>query len=202
MHATIIARRRVLRVRPDQAHRAGALGLPADGRGHSSRQDLVQTALARLYVAWPKVRRAGTESAYVWRIVVNAHIDEVRRPGRRRERHVPELPEPPASPQAIPDGLNGGEVRAALAALPPGMRAAVVLRHWRRPPHADWASQPVNGRPGQFDVQGDTQILTVQIAGGQWVVIQAPVSLGWDGAELANFASGVQVLGAAQQGRG
>ncbi len=60
----------------------------------------------------------------------------------------------------------------------------------------------MNGRPGKFDVQGDTQILTFQIAGGQWVVIQAPVSLGWDGAELAKFASGVQVLGAAQQGRG
>jgi DNA-directed RNA polymerase specialized sigma24 family protein len=43
-------------------------------------EDLVQTTPARLYVAWPKVRQAGTESAYVWRIVVNAHIDEVRRP--------------------------------------------------------------------------------------------------------------------------
>jgi hypothetical protein len=31
-----------------------------------------------------------------------------------------------------------------------------------------------------FDVQGDTQILTFQSVGGQWVVIQAPVSLGWD----------------------
>jgi len=69
-------------------------------------------------------------------------------------------------------------------------------------PPADWASQPVNGRPGRFDVQGDTQILTFRIAGGQWVVIQAPVSLGWDSAELAKFAGGVQVLGAAQQGRG
>ena len=69
-------------------------------------------------------------------------------------------------------------------------------------PPADWASQPVNGRPGKFDVQGDTQILTFQIAGGQWVVIQAPVSLGWDSAELAKFASGVQVLVTAQQGRG
>jgi hypothetical protein len=69
-------------------------------------------------------------------------------------------------------------------------------------PPADWASQPVNGRPGKFDVQDDTQILTFQIAGGQWVVIQAPVSLGWDSAELAKFAGGVQVLATAQQGRG
>jgi hypothetical protein len=69
-------------------------------------------------------------------------------------------------------------------------------------PPADWASQPVNGRPGKFDVQDDTQILTFRIAGGQWVVIQAPVSLGWDSAELAKFASGVQVLATAQQGRG
>jgi hypothetical protein len=69
-------------------------------------------------------------------------------------------------------------------------------------PPADWASQPVNGRPGKFDVQGDTQIITFQIAGGQWVVIQAPVSLGWDRAELAKFGGGVQVLVTAQQGRG
>jgi RNA polymerase sigma-70 factor (sigma-E family) len=95
-------------------------------------EDLVQTALARLYVAWPRVRRSGTEAAYAWRILVNAHTDEVRRLGRRRERHVPELPEAlePVPPETFPDGLVGAEIRAALAALPPGMRAAVVLRHW------------------------------------------------------------------------
>jgi hypothetical protein len=69
-------------------------------------------------------------------------------------------------------------------------------------PPADWADQPVNGRPGKFDVQGDTQILTFKNASGQWVVIQAPVSLGWDSVELAKFGGGVQVLTAAQQGRG
>ena len=69
-------------------------------------------------------------------------------------------------------------------------------------PPVDWANQPVNGREGKFDVQGDTQILTFKNASGQWVVIQAPVSLGWDSAELAKFAGGVQVLAAAQQGRG
>ena len=94
-------------------------------------EDLVQTALARLYVAWPKVRRAGTESANVWRIVVNAHIDEIRRPGHRRERHVPEPPEAPAPPEAFPrTALPAARSAPALAALPPGMRAAVVLRHW------------------------------------------------------------------------
>jgi hypothetical protein len=69
-------------------------------------------------------------------------------------------------------------------------------------PPASWADQPVNGRPGKFDVQGDTQILIFKAAGGQWVDIQAPVSLGWDRAELAKFGGGVTVLGAAQPGRG
>jgi RNA polymerase sigma-70 factor (sigma-E family) len=91
-------------------------------------EDLVQTALARLYVAWPKVRRSGSEGAYVWRIIVNAHIDETRRASRRRERIMSAVPETTA-PDVRP-GVYGGDVRAALAALPAGMRAAVVLRHW------------------------------------------------------------------------
>jgi RNA polymerase sigma-70 factor (sigma-E family) len=96
-------------------------------------EDLVQTALARLYVAWPRVLSSGTPFGYVWRIIVNAHIDEMRRPLRRRERNVAELPEHShvvAMPEDFRDGIDGGDVRAALAALPPGMRAAVVLRHW------------------------------------------------------------------------
>jgi RNA polymerase sigma-70 factor (sigma-E family) len=101
------------------------------GDWHSA-EDLVQTALAKLYVAWPRVRRTGTQVAYAWRILVNAHIDETRRPRWRREETVaapPDLPDPRAL-SAFPDGLDGGVVRAALAALPPGMRATVVLRHW------------------------------------------------------------------------
>jgi DNA-directed RNA polymerase specialized sigma24 family protein len=74
-------------------------------------EDLVQTALARLYVAWPRVRRAGTESGYVWRIIVNAHIDEVRRPGRRRERHVAEVPEAlePVPPETFPTACSAAK---------------------------------------------------------------------------------------------
>ena len=95
-------------------------------------EDLVQTALARLYVAWPRVRRSGGEAAYAWRIVVNAHLDEVRRPHWRRERYVPEPPEDPGleAGDSLPEEIDGDTIRAALAALPPGMRAAMVLRHW------------------------------------------------------------------------
>ena len=62
--------------------------------------------------------------------------------------------------------------------------------------------QEVAGRPGHFDVQGDTQILTYQDAAGHWIVIQAPVSLGWDSTVLAQFAAGAKVLHNAQPGRG
>jgi RNA polymerase sigma-70 factor (sigma-E family) len=98
-------------------------------------EDLVQTALARLYVAWPRVLRTGTAVAYVRRIIINAHIDETRRPRWRREQSVPELPDLPDLTASGPGftGVEtaGGEViRSALAALPAGMRAVIVLRHW------------------------------------------------------------------------
>jgi RNA polymerase sigma-70 factor (sigma-E family) len=98
----------------------------------SRAEDLVQTALARLYVAWPRVRRSGSQTAYAWRIIVNAHLDEVRQPRWRREQYVAEPPDAPGPPPpgALPDGIDGDQIRAALAALPPRMRAAIVLRHW------------------------------------------------------------------------
>jgi RNA polymerase sigma-70 factor (sigma-E family) len=95
-------------------------------------EDLVQTALARLYVAWPRVRRSGTQFAYVWRIIVNAHVDEIRRASRRREQQMASVPEvlAPLPQESFHLGLDGSDVRAALAELPPGMRAALVLRYW------------------------------------------------------------------------
>jgi RNA polymerase sigma-70 factor (sigma-E family) len=101
-------------------------------------EDLVQIALARLYVAWPRVRRSGKQAiAYTWRIVVHAHIDEVRRPRWKREQYVAELPDALGigGGSGDPGGfdvawVDGAAVRAALAELAPRMRAAVVLRHW------------------------------------------------------------------------
>jgi hypothetical protein len=67
-------------------------------------------------------------------------------------------------------------------------------------------SQPVSGRPGFLEsaaqAGGDTEILTFKVAGGKWAQVQAPMSLRWNGPQLAKFASGVQVLGAAEAGHG
>ena len=67
-------------------------------------------------------------------------------------------------------------------------------------------SQPVNGRSGYFEpasqAGGNTNVLTFKVANGQWVVVQAPTSLGWNSAQLAKFAGGVTVLAAARQGVG
>jgi RNA polymerase sigma-70 factor (sigma-E family) len=116
------------------AHRVGLLRfscLLAAGDTQLA-EDLVQTALARLYVAWPRVRRTGAENAYARRIIINAHTDEVRLSRRHREHSVADVPEdlPVVPAGRLPDGIDGDGIRAALAALPPRMRAAVVLRHW------------------------------------------------------------------------
>ena len=87
--------------------------------------DLLQTALVKLYVAWPRVQRDAVDlDAYVRTILVRAQIDETRRPWRR-ERAVP-----------VPEQTSVGEVgeRAALVEalrrLPEMQRKVVVLRHW------------------------------------------------------------------------
>jgi RNA polymerase sigma-70 factor (sigma-E family) len=93
-------------------------------------EDVVQTALARVYVAWPRIR-SSTE-AYARRAVVSAFLDETRRPWWRRERATGELPDSAVAGDAfgeIDGQLDGGAMRRALAELPPRMRAVIVLRH-------------------------------------------------------------------------
>ncbi|MGH3116036.1 MAG: SigE family RNA polymerase sigma factor [Gaiellales bacterium] len=89
-------------------------------------EDVLQTALARLYVAWPRARRSRSQEAYVRRIIVNAAIDESRRPWRR-EDPVDAVPDRGYAPS---DRSDRGELMAALAELAPGQRQVVVLRYW------------------------------------------------------------------------
>ncbi|UGB40342.1 sigma-70 family RNA polymerase sigma factor [Nocardioides sp. cx-173] len=48
-------------------------------------EDLVQTTLTKLYLAWSQVRRADSPLAYARRSLTHLFIDETRRAHRRRE---------------------------------------------------------------------------------------------------------------------
>jgi RNA polymerase sigma-70 factor (sigma-E family) len=100
-----------------------ATALHLTGDAHLA-EDLVQNALVRLYLAWGRARTTST-AADARRILLNGFVDHQRRPWVRRERAAEDLPDSAAveTPRGDP------ELMAALAALPPRMRAAVVLRH-------------------------------------------------------------------------
>lgn len=89
-------------------------------------EDLVQDTLTKLYLAWPRVSKADNVDGYVRRTLVNANIDDRRRPWRR-EQPADVLPDGPAPSD---DGDNDDDLWAALKALPAGQRRVVVLRHY------------------------------------------------------------------------
>jgi RNA polymerase sigma-70 factor (sigma-E family) len=89
-------------------------------------EDLVQTALMKLYVAWPRVK-AESVDAYARRILVNSSIDESKRPWRREAPGLEGIDES-ATEGFAPEDRS--VVVAALARLPAGQRKAVVLRHF------------------------------------------------------------------------
>jgi RNA polymerase sigma-70 factor (sigma-E family) len=91
-------------------------------------EDLVQTTLAKIYVAWPKIRKDGSVDAYSRKVMVRTAIDESRKAYRRRESVMEDLPEVLTTPP--PRVEDAVDVRRALAQLPAGQRAVVVLRYW------------------------------------------------------------------------
>ena len=48
-------------------------------------EDLVQTTLTKLYVAWPRARRTGNPVGYARTTLTHAFVDERRRPHHRHE---------------------------------------------------------------------------------------------------------------------
>jgi RNA polymerase sigma-70 factor (sigma-E family) len=97
-----------------------------------SAEDLVQTTLTKLYLVWPRVRRADSPLAYARTSLSHLFIDEARRAHRRRESIAAK---PAAALRSDPVSVGTDlELReamlTALAALGPRQRAVVVLRHW------------------------------------------------------------------------
>jgi RNA polymerase sigma-70 factor (sigma-E family) len=100
---------------------------------HHLAEDLAQTALARTYASWRRVRRADA-LAYARRVLVNANIDRVR---RRRSHELPggavdATLATRAQPGAGAEELAGDrdELVRLLAGLTDRERRVVVLRHY------------------------------------------------------------------------
>jgi RNA polymerase sigma-70 factor (sigma-E family) len=87
--------------------------------------DLVQSALVKLYVAWPRVRAEGPPDAYVHRILVRCFLDERRRPWRR-ESPVDTVEDN----RGTLDDEEQVDLRSALDRLPRRQRATVLMRFW------------------------------------------------------------------------
>ncbi|MCX6395172.1 MAG: SigE family RNA polymerase sigma factor [Propionibacteriales bacterium] len=91
--------------------------------------DLVQEALTRAFSRWARITARGVPDAYVRKIVVNLSLDHRRRPSRREESQA-EPPETRALSGFAETAAERDRVLAALALVPPGQRAVLVLRYF------------------------------------------------------------------------
>ena len=95
-------------------------------------EDVVQTALTRLYLAWPRVR-SDTAGAYARRCVVNAAMDDRRSLFSRREQVSAQLPDFAAADPQRGDATAMVALLASLAGRHArGGRAAVRRRAQHR----------------------------------------------------------------------
>jgi RNA polymerase sigma-70 factor (sigma-E family) len=99
-------------------------------RDEHTAQDLVQTSLAKLYLAWDRLEDRDNIDAYARRILINEHRTAWRRPWRRREV-VTEVPPDRARPAVEYDGSRE-VVWEFVASLPPRQRAVIVLRYYEQ----------------------------------------------------------------------
>src|SRR3954469_2785776 len=110
------------------------------GNRHDA-EDLVQTAFAKLYLSWDKVRDRGSMDGYVRRILVNEHNSLWRRAWKKREHvaadetlHALDRPH-----HDIRDEGAGAALWEVVQTLPRKARAVVVLRYYEELSEAETA---------------------------------------------------------------
>jgi RNA polymerase sigma factor (sigma-70 family) len=88
-------------------------------------EDLTRIALTQLHLAGRRISRVDNVDAYARRTLVNAYLDEARRPWRREQVNG-RLPDRAIAPESGDDRLM---LLPAPGRLQPTQRAVVVLRY-------------------------------------------------------------------------
>jgi RNA polymerase sigma-70 factor (sigma-E family) len=111
------------------------------GNRHDA-EDLVQTAFAKLYLSWDKVRDQGSMDGYVRRILVNEHNSLWRRAWKKREHNVEDdtLHRLERPHHDMPDDGTGSALWDVVQTLPRKARAVVVLRYYEEMSEAETAA--------------------------------------------------------------
>ncbi|GGK77383.1 RNA polymerase sigma-E factor [Sphaerisporangium melleum] len=94
----------------------------------ASAEDLVQTALAKAWVAWRRIE--GDPDPYVRRIIVNTHASWWRRKWRHQEVPADDLPERPGTADHADEVGSRHALLAAMKDLTRQQRAVIVLHYF------------------------------------------------------------------------
>jgi RNA polymerase sigma-70 factor (sigma-E family) len=97
------------------------------GSQHAA-EDLVQTTLTKLYLAWDRISDRQHVDAYARRALLNEHRSTWRRASRRLEVLSEAPPESPR--QAVEYDGEREAVWRFVQSLPPRQRAVIVLRYY------------------------------------------------------------------------
>ena len=94
-------------------------------------QDLVQEALTKTYVAWPRLRDPRNAEAYCRKAITTTAISWFRRKGWNNERPTEHLPDESLDLVSHERAVTEHDaVWRELQQLPPRQRAALVLRYY------------------------------------------------------------------------
>ncbi|MGG8405694.1 SigE family RNA polymerase sigma factor [Streptomyces sp. 12297] len=127
-------------------------------------EDLTQTALAKAYRSWRRVRRSDSPEAYVRRMLVTCNSDRFRK-RRVQERLTAAPPETSAGDPATAWIDERNVLMSALATLPPRQRAVVVMRYWEDLPEGEVA-QVLGCAPGTVKSQASKALAKLRVFPG------------------------------------
>lgn len=154
--------------------------------------DLVQTAVTKLYLNWARACRADSLDAYAYTVLVRVFLDEQRR-GWWKVRLVDRTPERVEEPV---DDATRLSVRDALATLRPRHRAVLVLRFYQDLT-IDQAAEALHCSPGTIKSQTHRALAALRVAladAPDAVVSQGVVSQGVDSLAALSSLVGTAVL--------